>query len=339
MGVPVPRAQCGAPLRRHRRARPLRADNPPPPLPLVISPHGRGVRAITNARLWRDLPGRGGFAVVCPGGMGRRLPLHSWGWRGQIDDLARMPAILRATRPWLRIDRADLRRRRKHGRAGDAASARPAPAPARRCGRVRLGDGLRAPLPAVRAHAQGTDAPGARPGRGGRHAAPNPRAYVLRSPQHWLREIAESGVPLQLWWSDADEIVVDQGRSQGGSSGSCRLEPRGRLEKVTGSWSHTAESYTRLQLPGAVAWLGLVPDAELPEPRGRSRSARQPPPRRGSRRRPTRAPRVGSARRELGRVPVAEREQPEPVDAVAADRRVQAHAAFAGRFCSVPGAK
>ncbi len=30
--------------------------NPPPPLPLVISPHGRSVRARTNARLWVDLP-------------------------------------------------------------------------------------------------------------------------------------------------------------------------------------------------------------------------------------------------------------------------------------------
>jgi hypothetical protein len=39
-----------------------------------------------------------------------------------------------------------------------------------------------------------------------------------------------------------------------------RLGPRGRLEKVTGSWSHTAESYRRLQLPGAVNWLGLATD-------------------------------------------------------------------------------
>jgi hypothetical protein len=78
--------------------------NLPPALPLVISPHGRGVRARTNARLWGDLPAQGGFAVICPGGMGRRLPLHSWGWRGQINDLARMPSILRAARPWLRID-------------------------------------------------------------------------------------------------------------------------------------------------------------------------------------------------------------------------------------------
>src|SRR5918999_310806 len=50
-------------------------SSPSPPLPLVISPHGRGVRAITNAPLWRGLPARGGFAVICPGGMGPRLPL------------------------------------------------------------------------------------------------------------------------------------------------------------------------------------------------------------------------------------------------------------------------
>jgi len=34
--------------------------------------------------------------------------------------------------------------------------------------------------------------------------------------------------------------------------------PRGRVEKVTGSWHHTAESYERIELPGAVRWLGLI---------------------------------------------------------------------------------
>lgn len=89
----------------------------------------------------------------------------------------------------------------------------------------------------------------------------SPEAYRLRSPQHWLTQIAGSGVPLQVWWSDADEIVVDQ-RTQ-----SARffeelnaLGPSGPVEKVTGSWSHTAESYTRLQLPGAVSWLDLDGD-------------------------------------------------------------------------------
>src|SRR5207248_10578262 len=66
------------------------------PLPLVISPHGRGTSARANAQLWGDLPGLGGFAVINPAGEGRRLGEYSWGDPGQIADLARMPAIVRA---------------------------------------------------------------------------------------------------------------------------------------------------------------------------------------------------------------------------------------------------
>src|SRR5581483_3161349 len=76
-----------------------------PAIPLVISPHGRGVAALTNADRWGDLAARGGFAVVNPEGQGRRLELYSWGDPGQIHDLARMPQILRRALPWLRIDR------------------------------------------------------------------------------------------------------------------------------------------------------------------------------------------------------------------------------------------
>ena len=43
----------------------------------------------------------------------------------------------------------------------------------------------------------------------------NPSAYQLRSPQHWLDEVARSGVPLQMWWSDADEIVTGQENQSG----------------------------------------------------------------------------------------------------------------------------
>jgi hypothetical protein len=49
------------------------------PLPLVISPHGRGVGAAANMRIWGDLPGEGGFAVINPSGEGRRLHQYSWG--------------------------------------------------------------------------------------------------------------------------------------------------------------------------------------------------------------------------------------------------------------------
>ena len=64
-----------------------------PPIPLVISPHGRGVGARANIRRWGDLPARGGFAVINPEGQGRRLTLFSWGDPGEIRDLARMPRI------------------------------------------------------------------------------------------------------------------------------------------------------------------------------------------------------------------------------------------------------
>ena len=74
----------------------LPADYDGARLPLVISPHGRGTSARANERLWGDLPGLGGFAVVNPAGEGRRLGEFSWGDPGQIADLARMPAIVRA---------------------------------------------------------------------------------------------------------------------------------------------------------------------------------------------------------------------------------------------------
>jgi poly(3-hydroxybutyrate) depolymerase len=236
--------------------------NIPPPLPLVISAHGRGVRARTNARLWGDLPALGGFAVICPGGMGHRLPLHSWGWRGQIDDLARMPSIIRATRPWLRVDaqrvyavggsmggQETLLLLGQHPRllAGAVAFDSVTDFSLRYSQFARIPRG-RALQALARMEVGGTP-------------QTNPNGYVLRSPTHWIREIAVSAVPLQLWWSDADEIVVDQRtQSEKFFDHLKRLHPRGRVEKVTGSWSHTAESYARLQLPEAVTWLGLADD-------------------------------------------------------------------------------
>src|SRR5437763_9496603 len=75
-----------------------------PVLPAVISPHGRGVSGTYNLRFWGDLPARGPFALISPDGQGRRLPLYSWGYRGQIDDLARLPALAQRAFPWLRLD-------------------------------------------------------------------------------------------------------------------------------------------------------------------------------------------------------------------------------------------
>src|SRR5215208_3889565 len=44
-----------------------------PPIPLVISPHGRNAAGGENASYWGNLPAVGQFAVVNPDGMGRRL--------------------------------------------------------------------------------------------------------------------------------------------------------------------------------------------------------------------------------------------------------------------------
>jgi pimeloyl-ACP methyl ester carboxylesterase len=235
-------------------------ENPPPPLRLVISPHGRGIRAITNAQWWRDLPPAATSRWFCPGGMGRRLPLHSWGWRGQISDLARMPSIVAHAKPWLRLD---LRQVYAVGGSmgGQETLLLLAQHPQLLAGAVafdsvtnfytryrdfaRIRNGRRLQLLA-RLEVGGTP-------------ASNPQAYVLRSPIHWVEAVARSDVPLQLWWSDVDEIVVGQKNQSGSFYEELRkLRPRARVEPVIGSWSHTAETYSKLQLPAAAKWLGLL---------------------------------------------------------------------------------
>jgi poly(3-hydroxybutyrate) depolymerase len=237
---------------------------PTPPLPLVISPHGRGVRAAGNARAWAELPARGRFAVVCPGGMGRRLPLHSWGWRGQIADLARMPAIVDGALPWLRIDR-----KRIYAVGGSMGGQETllllgqyprllAGAVAidsvtnfhRRYGDFALSARTRPQQALARLEVGGTP-------------RTNPAGYVLRSPTHWLRAIARSGVPLQLWWSVADEIVLDQLHQSAHFFRELRaLRPRGRVAAHSGFWSHS-HAYSAVQLPGATRWLGLLDERDV----------------------------------------------------------------------------
>ena len=232
---------------------------PTPPLPLVISPHGRATGEKFNARLWDALPGRGRFALISPGGMGRRLPYHSWGYRRQIDDLARMPSIAPGALPWLRID---LSRIYAVGGSmgGQEALLLLGQHPKLLAGVVAIDPvtnfyrryydfalswrtrGLQA-LPRIEV---------------GGTPKTNPTGYVFRSPTHWIRQVARSGVPLQLWWSVADLVVEDQRHQTGHFYQELRkLNPEGRIDAVTGRWAHMSQMRER-KLPEAAAWLGLL---------------------------------------------------------------------------------
>jgi poly(3-hydroxybutyrate) depolymerase len=229
-----------------------------PPLPLVISPHGRGLSGRANSILWGNLPGRGSFAVINPDARGRRVPGHSWGAAGQIADLARMPEILRTTVPWLRIDHTRI-----YAFGGSMGGQETllllgqypqvlAGAVAmdsvtnlhRRYGDFALSPKTRGLQALARLEIGGTP-------------RTNPTGYVLRSPTHWLEQVAKSGVPLQLWWSLADQIVLDQVHQSGHFYEQLRkLKPKGPVKAVTGHWLHSQQM--RTQMPEALRFLGLL---------------------------------------------------------------------------------
>jgi len=229
-----------------------------PPIPLVISPHGRGIGASQNIQLWGNLPARGRFALLSPEGQGRRLVLFSWGDPGQIADLARMPRLARRAFPWLRLER------RRIYAVGESmggqetlllvahdprllAGAAAFDAPANMDLRYRDFRELRRGLRLQRM---------ARFEIGGPPSLA-PRLYAERSPLALARRIALSGVPLELWWSRADRVVADQAAQSGLLYRTIkRLDPRAPVHAVVGRWAHGLEF--RRDLPRALERLGLL---------------------------------------------------------------------------------
>jgi pimeloyl-ACP methyl ester carboxylesterase len=243
-----------------------------PRLPLVISPHGRGVPADDNAARWGDLPALGSFAVVNPEGQGRRFARFSWGYSGQIDDLARMPEIVRKRLPWLRLDTSRvyafgasmggqeslLLLARHPSLLTGVAAFDPVTDMAKRywdfrrlrCNRrclqqwgASIGNGLR-----LKAREEIGGAP-----RSAR------RAYALRSPIAYVRKIAASGVPLQLWWSNRDRVVNPRDQSVPFVRALRRLHPRAPLHTVVGHWPHSAAMHPYSMLIPALKQFGLFP--------------------------------------------------------------------------------
>ena len=240
-----------------------------PSLPLVISPHGRGISARDNLRFWGGLPAFGPFAVVCPEGQGRTLTRYSWGWRGEIDDLARMPSVVQHALPWLRVDRhriyavgtsmggqETLLLVARHPRllAGAAALDADTDMAARYRAFRELRGGLR--LQAL-----------AREEIGGTPQS-DPAAYAARSPLRWAGAIARSGVPLHIWWSRRDRIVRDQRDESGRLLRDIRrLGPSAPVTEYVGDWAHSKEFHASARLPLALVELGLIRLAErVPTP-------------------------------------------------------------------------
>jgi len=227
-------------------------------LPLVISPHGRGAGALTNALRWGELPAQGGFALVNPQGQGRRLELYSWGAPGQIEDLARMPRLVEQAFPWLRIDfrriyavgasmggQETLLLLARHPRLLAGAAAFDAPTDMA----LRYRDFLRLRRGRLLQRL-------ARVEIGGPPRA-DPERYESRSPSDLARAIAFSEVPLELWWSVRDRVVVDEARQCGRLYREVkRLNPDAPVREFVGTWAHTAELGTRL--PVALERLGLL---------------------------------------------------------------------------------
>ena len=240
-----------------------------PPLPLVISPHGRGVTGRANLRLWGDLPALGGFAVVSPDGEGA----YSWGAPDQISDLARMPSLVRAALPWVRVDAHRvyafggsmggqetllLLARHPHLLAGAAAFDSvtnlayqyrefPLLACDRRCRRMWR-DPIGVALQGIARHEIGGT------------PTSDPSGYARRSPLDYASQIAHSHVPLQLWWSREDLIVRNQNEQSGELFTRIKkINPRAPIEAFVGSWRHTAEMRATSRLPFALAEFGLLP--------------------------------------------------------------------------------
>ena len=239
-----------------------------PPIPLVISPHGRGVDGRYNLRFWGSMPARGRFAVVSPDGQGRRLPLYSWGYRGQIDDLAHMPQLAHAALTWLTVDP------RRVYAIGDSMggqevlllAARPHPGLA---GVVAFD-----PVTDMAArYAKWFVTPGEQklPARARIEFGGTPRqlpdAYAARSPASVVRAIAKSRIPLQLWWSHRDRVVTDQARETGAFYARLvALAPAAPVQEIVGYWQHAHEMHPGTQLAAALACFGLVPPLGLTVP-------------------------------------------------------------------------
>ena len=228
-------------------------------LPLVISPHGRGMSDMSIAASWGRLPSIDCFAVVCPAGEGARLPDYSWAAPGQISDLARMPRIVERAVPWVRIDR-----RRVYAvgpsMGGEEALVLAAEHPDRIAAAASI-DGLADlgtrfyEMPCSRRtgrcvlHDMAVECGGT--------PAQRPLDYALRSPLSYAANLSFDRVPIELWWSRRDQVVVDQASHQSGLLYRTirRLNPAAPVRQIVTDDQHCAAFCPGIALKQVVTFL------------------------------------------------------------------------------------
>jgi pimeloyl-ACP methyl ester carboxylesterase len=242
------------------------------PLPLVIAIHGRGGDPAHTCGFWGDLAGYAHVVVACPQGQGNVLERYSWGAPGQIDDLARMPALVQKVVPQLTIDRSRifavgasmggmetlLLIGRHPGLLRAAVAIDPVTDLAQRYWQLRT---TRSGLV--------TDARMRQEMGGDPDQAPI--AYLLRSPQTLIPRIAASNTALAVWYSADDQIVAHQGNTQAGLfvRSLARADPRRPLWQRTGVWQHSWPY--RHELWRVLTFFGLLSPQGFPAPRGHTR--------------------------------------------------------------------
>lgn len=244
-----------------------------PLIPLVIAPHGRGVPHTDNAHRWGNLPGIGGFALVSPAGQGNHLGRYSWGAKGQIRDLARMPGIVKAQLPWLRVDSTRIYAF-GGSMGGQETLLLAAQHPSLLAGAAAVDSLVDFPrqygnFPQLRCKANcrrnwdgsiGLAMQKLARREVGGTPQTAPAGYAVRSPLNYARALAASCVPLQIWWSRKDRIVIDSSKQSGSLFKLVRsANPQAPVTGYVGSWAHAKAFKPGRMLPYALAKFGLMP--------------------------------------------------------------------------------
>jgi hypothetical protein len=95
--------------------------------------------------------------------------------------------------------------------------------------------------------------------------AQQPSSYAQRSPLSYAQDLALDGVPLGLWWSRRDRVVVDQDSRQSGLLYRTirRLNPAAPIREIVSDYRHCGAFCANIALRRVVAFL---------RPRGRWRT-------------------------------------------------------------------